>query len=218
MASDYAALQARIADELYARTDLTAQIQTAIQSAITFWSRRKFFFNEGIDTSISTVAGTQSYAVPAGFQGDDSLTVTYSNYPFPMDKITWAQFVLDAVNAAQATSVPVVWAYYADKIFLYPTPNAVYQLTLAMTKNLAALVAGSDTNAWMVEGEELIRGRAKADVLINILHDQAATMERAGLAMSGEYFYSIAEQIAYCSLMGVSTMKMSSGRLRATQF
>jgi len=216
MANDYAAMQARIADELFGRTDLTTQIQTAIQSALTFWQRRKFFFNEGIDTSITTVSGTQSYAVPSGFQGNDSLTITYSNYPYPMDKITWDQFRIYAINAAQSPSVPECWAYYADQIWLYPTPNGAYLLSLAETKNLGALSAGSDTNAWMVEGEELIRGRAKADVLINILHDQAATAERAGLAMAGEYFYSIAEQIAYCSLMGISTMKMSSGRLRPT--
>lgn len=218
MAGDYGTMQARIVTELYGRTDLATQITDAIQSAITYYQRRKFFFNEGIDTSITTVSGTASYTVPTGFQGDDDLTLTYSNYPFPLEKRTWDEMVNLRINATQAPSVPTDYAYYADQFWLYPTPNGAYLLTLSETKNLSALSGSTDTNAWMVEGEELIRNRAKADVKINVIYDAAAIAERAALVGSNEFFYSLGEKVAYSSLMAVSVQKMSSGRLRPTQF
>ncbi len=52
---------------------------------------------------------------------------------------------------------------YQDRINLFPIPGSTYTLTIHYLKALTALSADSDTNAWLTEGEELIRLHAKAD-------------------------------------------------------
>jgi hypothetical protein len=66
---------------------------------------------------------------------------------------------------------PWNWSYYADQIWLFPVPDAVYILRLSHLRRLDALTSYTDTNDWMTHGEELIRTRAKWDLLFHSLKD-----------------------------------------------
>lgn len=64
----YGDMQARIADEL-ARTDLAAEIQNEIQTAISYYENERFWFNEG-QWTFNTVNAQELYALPVQFVAD----------------------------------------------------------------------------------------------------------------------------------------------------
>ena len=58
--STFGNMMDRIADELD-RTDLTSQIQKAIQTAIDRYERKRFWFNEARSITFNTVDGQEFY-------------------------------------------------------------------------------------------------------------------------------------------------------------
>jgi hypothetical protein len=204
MSGDFGTMQNRIADEL-ARSDLGAQIQSAILSAIRFYESERLWFNEGESTA-GTVAGQQSYAVPSDFLEADTLTITISGNRYLLCPRPWA-WMRDMSVASTSRGRPTDWSYYADQLWLYPVPDGVYTLTLSYLKRLAALAVAGDANAWMTHGEELVRARAKADVYAHVLHDfdEALAMKQL-------------ETEALGNLRVKSTKKLATGRLQPTGF
>lgn len=204
MSGDFGTMQNRIADEL-ARSDLTAQIQNAIQSAILFHESERFWFNEGESTA-ATAAGTQAYAVPSDFLEADQLTVTVSGSRTPLCLRPWA-WMRAVSQTTTSTGRPTDWSYYADQLWLYPVPDSSYTLTLSYLKRLSALSGAGDSNAWMTEGEELIRTRAKSDLFAHVIRDfdEALAMKQL-------------EQDALAKLRAKAGAKLSTGRLLPTGF
>lgn len=180
----YAVMRSRIADEL-ARGDLTTQIASAIQSAIKHHERKRFYFNEVIGT-FSTVNAQEWYSSTdaawiATAVDIDSLRVTISGRPFPMDKRTMAEME-DVSAGATMTGTPSDWCYYRQQVRLYPTPNGVYTVTGSYIQRLTALSADGDSNAWTTDAEELIRLRAKIILFRDVIRDTGAFQEAERLA------------------------------------
>jgi len=107
------------------------------------------------------------------------------------------------VSNASYTGYPRDHAIYEEQIRLYPIPNGAYPLTLSYIKNLSVLSADLDTNAWMVEGEELIRSRAEADICARTLQD----FDRAAI-------YKTLERESYSKLHGKTNKRLMRGRSR----
>jgi hypothetical protein len=193
----------RIADEL-ARDDLTTQIQRAIKSAVRHYSRERFWFNEARSTA-STTSSTEFYAVPSDFLEPDILKITVQSYDYPLIERDWEY--LEEVDSSNYIGQPTDWGYFANQFRVYPVPDGMYVLTLSYLKSLETLSATTDTNAWMVEGEELIRARAKWDLYANILMepDSASMMKQIELE-------------AFSSIKGRSNARMSTGKIRPTYF
>ena len=163
----YADMYGRILDEL-TRSDLTSQAKNSIQSAISFYEDTPFWFNDEIATA-STTASTEYYALPSDFRRDRSLTCTVNGNAYPLKRRS--QKTLDNwfINSTNYTGYPSDYAIYKEQFRLYPIPNGTYTLTLSYVKQLSTLSADADTNAWMVEGEELIRSRAEYDLCMRVL-------------------------------------------------
>lgn len=218
----YGDLQSRIADEL-ARSDLTAQIALEIQSAITHYSRKRFWFNEVNDASFSTVIGQEYYsasdlAAIGTLLEIDSLKLFYSStVRIPLMPRTWEWFENTSVTTV-STGYPTDYVYYDSKIRLYPIPNVVKTLYLSYVQALPTLSLSADTNAWMTEGEELIRYRARQAIKANYLNDALALQLMAGMAEDGEGFFSPQEKIAYTSLVNSTTTRIATGRASPTSF
>jgi len=65
---------------------------------------------------------------------------------------------------------PSDYAYYQDRIWLWPKPNAIYSLRLSYVQRLTTLSADGDNNGWTNYAEPVIRNRAKWDLLNNYLY------------------------------------------------
>jgi hypothetical protein len=196
ISATYQQLQEKIADDLGARTDLlsapsdesaltTSPIQDAIQSAIAKWEREPFYFNQTYGTLFTTVAGQEFYtssdaAAIATSPDLIKLQVTISGQRYPITPRTW-QYIADISANASVTGQPCDYAYFAERIRLYPIPDGAYTVTQSGTQRLTALSANSDTNAWTQDAYDLIRSEAKLILALEVLHDAdlAARMQRA---------------------------------------
>lgn len=167
----YGDMQNRIADELD-RSDLASQIKKAIVSAVKHYERKSFYFSETSFT-FSTVAGQRNYgsadaAAIATSPSIDRLNGTFYSLRQDLTKKPFAE-IDQKTGILSFRAWPEEWAYYAQQIWLYPIPDAAYTITAYDVPRLTELSADADFNAWTNDAEELIRSRAKLDLLRNVI-------------------------------------------------
>ena len=179
----YATMRSRIADEI-SDSNLTSQINAAIQSAIAFYERQRFYFNSRVTDTFSLVANQEYYgsaalaAIPNLIEIDDMYatigTTRYQILPATFDEIAAMQ------DGGMTGDPPYRYAYHAQQLRMYPIPSAVRTVTMSDHYRLTALSADGDSNAWTTDAEELIRCHAKHDLATNVINDDgmAARMER----------------------------------------
>jgi len=168
----YADMYTRIGDEIQDST-LTTQVQRAIQDAIALYEPSRFYFNQTTG-NFSTLAGQEYYG--AADLADIPLLIEINSL---MVAISGSKSALQAEDFRQMDRVqngawwgpPRSFAYYNQQIRLFPIPDQAYPMTMAYHHRLTPLVAGSDTNAWMVDGEMLIRQTAKAALALDVLQE-----------------------------------------------
>jgi hypothetical protein len=204
--STFAQLKTRIADDIK-RSDLATQIGVAINRAIIHYAKERFFFNESSGT-FSTVAGQESYgsadSIPSTIAEIDEVTLTQtSTNIYPLIKTSFGS--IRGLNAGGTTStgVPVNYAYYQEKFWLYPIPDAVYTTTVYFKKTYAALSADGDTNDFTEEAEDLIEARARWWIYKRVIRNKEDAYEAK------------TEEIeALSALQSKTTMLISTGSVR----
>src|SRR5690554_3082219 len=170
--SNFITMVNRIADDL-TRDDLQPQIKQAINDAIKTWEGQRFGFNE-VRYSLPTVPGQEYYGLSEPGGGGrvleiDSITITVNNAPYPLTPRTQQWMDREQSLPSIYTGQPDSYAIYADQLRLFPVPDNAgpggggsYDLTLSTLAQLgpSPLVGDEDTNAWMTDGEQLIRAQA----------------------------------------------------------
>lgn len=206
----YGTMQARIANEI-TRSDLTNEIKLAIQSAIDTYAPERFWFNTVRSVTFNTVAGQRAYgatdnaAIPTMAKIEHLLQTQDSSL---FELIRTDELDLELLQSPTSTdNKPTHWAWIADEIHFWPTPNGVYATRLIGTSRLATLSADSDTNAWMTYGERLIRGAATRILGTDVIKD--VDLVRAGTAT---------EEMALDSLLRETEMRMPRDRICGTEF
>jgi hypothetical protein len=141
----YTDLQASIAGWLMDRTDLTARIPDFIALAEADMNRTLRTAAQETVTTLSTVAGTETVALPAGYLEGRSLTILTN----PRRRLTFQSIgdLLD--NFASGSGVPQAYAISGATIYLGPTPDAVYSIRLVYYAQVPALAAGNPSN-WVL--------------------------------------------------------------------
>lgn len=137
---------------------LAAQLALHIAQAIEFFASERFWFNEGIKSSVCVI-GNQYAAKPTGMRVVDRVTVTVGNLPRRLNERSLVR--IDELAAVPSSGQPYDYAETGDQIRVYPTPNLAFPLTFIGIVDLPALVNPTDTNAWTVQGYDLITARAK---------------------------------------------------------
>ena len=191
----FATMKLRIVDETV-RDDLTAtQLNNAINDAIRQWEGERFVFNEK-RYQILTVADQEYYdlagptlltsAGAAVETGElllelDDITATVNSQPYRLNQRTQRWF--NEHSLTTYTGQPNDYTIYGNQLRIFPVPDAVYTLDLSGMGRLGPnpLSADVHTNAWMTEGEALIRHHAKMLIYRDVLRDN----EGAGLAVEG---------------------------------
>jgi hypothetical protein len=207
--STFAQVKSRIADDLN-RTDLDTQIGVAINRAIRYYYNRfRFYFNQ-TSTTFSTVANQFAYGtsdgIPAYVKEIDFLSVQLSSQS--IQELTPRTFEwIQQMNTGNLTGTPTDYAYYQEKIYLYPVPNTVFTMNLFYTKSYADLSSASDTNDFTEEAEDLIEARAEWWLYSRIIkdYDAAATAKQE-------------ESDALIQLVTETTRITSSKQVRPTNF
>lgn len=200
----------RIADELGARTDLNTQIEKAIRSAIKFHERERFYFNEAHSTFTTSIGqeyyDASHFSNPGEMVEIDSIRVTVDGSSYTLIPRDYG-YIDSVASGSSITGEPSDYAKYGQQLRLYPIPSAARTVVVSHLTKFASLSATTSSNAWMVDGEELIRYRAKADLFLNVIRDPQE---------SGNFV--VAEQRVLDGLRSETTRRISSGRLRPTAF
>jgi len=118
---------------------------------------------QAIDTSITTVASTQSYSYPSNVIR--IRRVQYDGRPTKL--ISLREFETRQPTGVAATGTPFEHVLWADKIIFYPTPNAAETVTLYVEKQQSAITSGSST----VDIPEVFHS-AVADAVISMMFDK----------------------------------------------
>lgn len=168
----YLATKQRVASELngtLAATDTA--IASAILTAIAKYEPETFRFNDA-STTVATVAGTSSYNMYTGataitWSRLDPPTVQNSTTIWTLAPVDYDWMVQQDDSVTPYRGRPDCYAVFNNQIRLYPTPDAIYTLTLRGTRRLTALSADGDTNGWTTDGEALIRNAALAELCQN---------------------------------------------------
>ncbi len=207
------AMKAEVADDL-ARTDLTSQIATAITAAITFYKQTRFWFNETRSTTFATVDGQSTYTVsdsasiPLWFAFDRVLLIDSSSEVHPLYRIDPGEMDFLITGATPTEGQPFDWTYFEKSFRFYPVPDAVYTIRpVGAIEKAAPASDGEASNVWMVEGFQLIKFRAKAQLYRNVIRqlDKAADMD-------------MEEQKELVRLRSAGGKRVGTGRITPTQF
>jgi hypothetical protein len=176
----YATMRTRILDELADENLTAAQVNNAILSAIKHHERKPWWFNQKVGT-FSTVADQELYTssdlsdIPNMVQIQSLLVTSGSSTKAPLRALDNGN--IEDMQDGTVTGEPEYYSRFADKIRLYPIPDAVYTMTASYVYKLTALSADSDTNSWTNECEELTRQAAKRILAADLLHDDDLAMK-----------------------------------------
>ena len=149
----YLDLQNRIATDFLNRTDLTPQIQNAIQATIRTHQRQRMWFLE-TSTALVAVPSVETIFLPANFLFMKELQVVQDSanirlVPNPFDMIRW-------LNINNTVGLPTRYCLYGSKIHFANIPDSAYPIPCWYIKQLPALSANTDTNDWLSAAEDLI--------------------------------------------------------------
>lgn len=185
---NYITLQNTCIQNLWNRTDLQQVVYNFTQDRITFYQRRLFYSSDVIDTSITTITGTNTYTLPSGFQQATKIRLLQtSTIWIPLGRWDDIRDILNLdVENPPNQSLPAVWAPFNNQFRLYPTPNAAYNLEITGNNSPTAPVNDTDTNFWTNDAASLIIYATCEDICRYYLQN-GASADLFHTAMMREY-------------------------------
>lgn len=161
------------------RSGISSDIDRAINKALQYYETEDFWFSEKTGT-FSTVANQQSYTTSDTGITDilkiNKMTVTKNNIRYVLNPRTF-QYIRDINGNTSYKAYPADYALWADKIWLYPTPDAVYTITVDYLQKFSDVSADGDENDLMIYGNDLIECRARYILNRDLIEDDAAAQK-----------------------------------------
>lgn len=171
----YAEVQAMILGDLH-RSDITAEVQTAMSNAVVKLRMDRYWFNEDSVQWVTTTNSDYDLAVTLPtLLHIDTMRVWDSGEPMVLDRIGWAELMEH--DESDTTGVPSHWAVHHHMLHLYPTPDS------SMTMETSGLVDLSIT-AWCSYAPNLLRATAEVELFGFVTHDLEGAQRVSDLARS----------------------------------
>ena len=169
----YSDLQTAVANWLN-RTDLTSIIPDFITLAEGKIARDLRIRKQVTNTSLSTVAGTQTVTLPSDFLEMENISLTNTTPPAALSVVT-PEIMDRKYPNGYTTGQPVVYAIVADTIQFGPTPDAVYTVSLDYYQRFTAL-STTPTNWLLTNYPSIYLFGALAEGASYLMNDQASAM------------------------------------------
>lgn len=158
----------RIRGDLDRGSDFDDRIQEAICDAIVYYQTKRLGFNTKRSRALIT-SGMENLSLPLGWVEADFLRLEDEGQRIPFDEVTY-DWIEDRFDDDNDRGQPEKYAIQHREMRLWPIPDHSYTLVFSYQYELPEISISASpgaTNAWMVEGELLIRTWAMGDVLIN---------------------------------------------------
>lgn len=173
-------MQSRIANEIN-RSDITSNIQDAIISAIRFYRKEKFWFNQTTDTVTATIA-TRTTSLPSDWEAPvfARLQISTSIYQ-PLELIPYIEneeyYLSDSMQG-----IPTEYSIFGSTIYWKPIPIISYTVYVSYIKQITEPTGSNDTSSWFTDAEALIRQHAKGIIYQDVLYASDKATAAFGLA------------------------------------
>ena len=165
-----ATLVADIREDINRGTDFDARIKKALQRAIEFYRARRYGFNQKTKTFISN---TEFTSLTANWLMTDSLYIDTTAGFLVMEETTWlALHEFSHGRPANFTRKPTRFAIQQRLLRCDSPPDQTYSFHMSYLYDLSGIsISASDSasNAWTVEGYELIKTHATVDLIENYI-------------------------------------------------
>ena len=183
---------------------LDSEINDAINAAIEDYENRRYVFNEGVDSSISTVVNQAEYDLPATMLTVDQAQYLHAGHVYRLQRQSYQWYIEALVNQTAQVGPSNYYIIYERKLFLYPFPDQVTTVTLSGVERQpnVPLVNDSDSNAWTNEARQMIRARAKMDLFVNRLYEP--TLAQAHDALAKDYEIKLMRDREGLRMIGVT--------------
>ena len=155
------------------RTDLNrgsshdSRIKEAICDAIKRYRAVRLGFNQKKSRTV-LASDNELIALPDNWMEVDHLRLEVDSERDPLREVTY-DWIEDKQRGTPFNSKPTHFAIHNRELRFYPIPDHSYTLVMSFHCDLVEIsVSAADeaTNAWMTEGEELIRKRAMGDLKV----------------------------------------------------
>lgn len=134
-------------------------------------------------TQLSTVPTINQYVPPIDYVAPLVTEITCAGLRYDLTKHAFRRLRRwDVVRPAPVTVYPTEWAWFQEKIYLWPYPNGFYPLTLSYYSAPFPPRDGSTTNFWTTRAEAMVRNYAKARLQAERIYDADAAMVNAKIA------------------------------------
>lgn len=170
MADDYGSMVSRIRTDLNRGSAHDNRIRQAIIDALRFYRASRFGWNQKrAETLIQN--GDEFLDLPPDWIEVDFLSLEDDNTRDPLNERTY-DWIEERTRSRDQTGRPTDYAIQNRQLRFYPAPDRSYSLVMSLLyelQNVSISASDGATNAWMSEGEELIRKHAMADLLVNYI-------------------------------------------------
>lgn len=227
MPGTLADLKTRIEFEL-GRDDLTDAIADAINDAIAVYQKERFRFSDitpNAPPTFNTVAGRYIYTSADNANISTMMGIDYVNADIGtaavigLLRMTPEDIKLYNLPSGQIMGQPDSYAYEGNMLLLAPIPDKVYLITLGVFRQVAAPATDAEANnPWMVDGERLIRARAKYEIATHVTRNPkiAQAMSPSPPAENGGVVGAAYRE--WKSLKAEAARITGTGRVRAMRF
>lgn len=167
MADNLGSMVARIRSDLNRGSAHDSRIKQAIVDAIRFYRSYRLGWNQKrVETLIQEA--DEFVDLPDDWLEVDQLVLEDDNSLDPLNERTY-DWIDERFRDRNLSGRPTDYAIQNRQLRLYPPADQSYSLVMSLLYELRDVsISASDgaTNAWMSEGEELIRKHAFADLLV----------------------------------------------------
>jgi hypothetical protein len=196
------------------RTDINrgsahdTRIKEAIVDAIKRFRGKRLGFNQKISETV-LISDQEVVALPVDWMEADFLRLEVDQDRYPLREVAY-DTIEEKQRGLPTTGMPRDYAIQHRQLRFYPIPDQSYTLVFSFQFDLPEVsVSASDaaTNAWMDEGEELIRKQATGDLFVSYIGGDKK--------QDGALLLSEVENAILPSLETRAAREQSSGSIRA---
>jgi hypothetical protein len=209
LVSTFGQLVADIREDLNRGSSFDPRIKRAIVNAIAFYRSKRLGFNIKRARARLT-SGNEFVSLPTDWIEADYLRLEKGTRRYPLEEVTYdwmEETQLDDSTEGQ----PQKFAIQHRELRLYPIPDQTYTLMLSFQyelKNVSISASDGESNAWLEEGEELVRKHAMGDLYVLYIDGDEAKMK--GMNLLAE-----CEEVILPKLEAEAAREQSSGKIKA---
>ena len=183
MSNDFGSMVRRIRTDLNRGSAHDDRIKGAIEDAIKRFRVKRLGFNQKSAQTI-LYSAQETIALPIDWLEVDYIRLELDNDRQPLREVSY-DLIEDRQRGIASDGEPRLFAIQNRTMRFYPIPDKSYTAIMSFHFDLTDVsVSSSDaaTNAWMVEGEELIRKQAMGDLYVSYIGGSSVPMGGALLA------------------------------------